>query len=43
VLFGTNYPMITAEKALIGLDDLNLPQSTRAKFLGENAARIFRL
>jgi uncharacterized protein len=43
VLFGTNYPMITAEKALAGLEDLGLPQSTRAKFLGENAARVFRL
>jgi predicted TIM-barrel fold metal-dependent hydrolase len=43
VLFGTNYPMITAEKALAGLDGLDLPPSTRAKFLGENAARVFRL
>jgi uncharacterized protein len=43
VLFGTNYPMIPAAKALAGLDDLGLPQSTRAKFLGENAARVFRL
>jgi uncharacterized protein len=43
VLFGTNYPMITAEKALAGLEDLGLPQSTRAKFLGENAATVFRL
>ena len=43
VLFGTNYPMITAEKALAGLDDLDLPPSTRAKFPGENAARVFRL
>jgi len=43
VLFGTNYPMITAEKALAGLDGLDLPPSTRAKFLGENAARVFRV
>lgn len=43
VLFGTNYPMMTAKKALEGLGDLALTEETRACFLGENAARVFRL
>jgi predicted TIM-barrel fold metal-dependent hydrolase len=41
VLFGTNYPMITAKQALKGLDDLGLDDEARSMFLGENAARIF--
>lgn len=41
VLFGTNYPMITAAKALEGLDELGLDAETRGLFLGGNAARIF--
>lgn len=43
VLFGTNYPMITPVKALQGLDDLGLDEKTRALFLSQNTARIFRL
>ncbi len=43
VLFGTNYPMITAEQALAGLDDLHLDPAARAAFLGANAQRVFRL
>lgn len=43
VLFGTNYPMITAAKALVGLDDLGLPEEARELFLGGNAVRIFQL
>ncbi|CAF1529965.1 unnamed protein product [Rotaria sp. Silwood1] len=43
VLFGTNFPMITPAKALDGLNDLGLDETTRALFLGQNAARVFRL
>jgi uncharacterized protein len=43
VLFGTNYPMITAAKAIAGLDTLGVDAETRALFLGGNAARVFDL
>lgn len=43
VLFGTNYPMMTPTKALVGLDALGLEDETKALFLGGNAARIFGL
>nr|WP_225908171.1 amidohydrolase family protein [Hyphomonas sediminis] len=43
VMFGTNYPMITPGKALEGLDEMNLEESTRAAFLGGTAARVFGL
>jgi uncharacterized protein len=43
VMFGTNYPMITATKALEGLDGLGLDAEARALFLGGNAARVFSL
>mgnify|MGYP001210817635 CR=1 FL=1 len=43
VLFGTNYPMITAAKALEGIDRLGLDAEARSLFLGENAARVFDL
>jgi uncharacterized protein len=43
VMFGTNYPMITAAKALEGLDDLGLDADAKASFLGGNAARVFRI
>jgi uncharacterized protein len=43
VLFGTNYPMITAAKALEGLDGLGLDAKGCALFLGGNAARVFSL
>jgi uncharacterized protein len=41
VMFGTNYPMITAAKALEGLGDLGLDDDAKASFLGGNAARVF--
>lgn len=41
VLFGTNYPMMTPERALARLDELGLSEQTRAKFLHDNAARVF--
>jgi len=43
VLFGTNYPMITADKALAGLDNLVLCEEVRSLFLGENAQKVFQL
>ena len=43
VMFGTNYPMITAAKALEGIDSLGLTPEVRALFLAENAARVFGL
>jgi predicted TIM-barrel fold metal-dependent hydrolase len=43
VMFGTNYPMITAAKALDGLDDLGLDADAKTLFLAGNAARVFGL
>jgi predicted TIM-barrel fold metal-dependent hydrolase len=43
VLFGTDYPMITADKALEHLDDLGLSDETRRLFLEGNAQRVFTL
>ena len=43
VLFGTNYPMITPEQALNGLQDLELSKEAEALFLGGNAASVFNL
>ena len=41
VLFGTNYPMMTAAAALRRLDELGLPAEVRGAFLGGNAKRVF--
>ncbi|MEM9173522.1 MAG: amidohydrolase family protein [Pseudomonadota bacterium] len=43
VLFGTNYPMITPTKALASFAQLELDTETEAQFLGDNAARVFRI
>jgi len=43
VLFGTNYPMITPAKALVGLDALGLSPEGRQAFLAGNARRVFGL
>lgn len=43
VMFGTNFPMITAKKCLEDLDTLGLDDTTKALFLGGNAARVFNL
>lgn len=43
VLFGTNYPMITARKCLADLDSLGLDEETKDLFLQGNARRVFRL
>jgi predicted TIM-barrel fold metal-dependent hydrolase len=43
VLFGTNYPMITAVHALEGLDELGLDDEVRERYLGGNARRLLQL
>lgn len=43
VLFGTNFPMITAEQALADLASLDLDDEATALFLGGNAKRVFKL
>ncbi len=43
VLFGTNYPMLTAAQALKHSDRLGLDEAAKADFLGLNAARVFHL
>jgi uncharacterized protein len=43
VLFGTNYPMITPQKALEDLDALGLDDEARDLFLEGNARRAFSL
>jgi predicted TIM-barrel fold metal-dependent hydrolase len=43
VLFGTNYPMLTAERALAGLDQLQLGDAAKDLYLYGHARRIFRL
>jgi predicted TIM-barrel fold metal-dependent hydrolase len=43
VIFGTNFPMISAERALRGLDALGLEEEQREAFLAGNAQRVFSL
>ena len=43
VLFGTNYPMMTPEKALHGLDQLGLSPDAQELFLYKNTARVYAL
>jgi len=43
VLFGTNYPMITPQKALADLATLELSPENEELFLGGNAARVFNI
>lgn len=43
VMFGTNFPMITAEQALADLEELGLDDEAMALFLGDNAQRVFHL
>jgi predicted TIM-barrel fold metal-dependent hydrolase len=43
VMFATNYPMIAAEKALQGLDSLELDAEATDLFLSGNARRVFGL
>jgi len=41
VMFGTNWPMLSPERALAKLDDLGLDDEARALYLGGNAERVF--
>lgn len=43
VLFGTNWPMLSASQCLARLDELQLPPAAREAFLGGNARRVFDL
>jgi uncharacterized protein len=43
VLFGSNYPMIFPGAALEGLDALGLDEEQSARYLHENARRVFAL
>lgn len=43
VMFGTNYPMLTADRALEGFADLGVDGRTRELFLRGNATRVFAL
>jgi uncharacterized protein len=43
VLFGTNFPQLSWEKCVQQVQAMNLPEEIQAKFLGENARRVFRL
>lgn len=43
VLFGSNYPMLTAQACLDGLDELGLDAQAQARFLSGNAAQVFGL
>jgi len=43
VLFGSNFPMITPEHALAGLDALDLDDEVRDLYLEGNARRVFGL
>jgi hypothetical protein len=41
VMFGTNWPMLSPQRALARLDSLDLDDEARALFLGGNAQRVF--
>ncbi|MEW6127559.1 MAG: amidohydrolase family protein [Acidobacteriota bacterium] len=43
VLFGTNFPQLALEKCVAQVYELNLPDDIQAKFLSENAKRVFKL
>jgi len=43
VLFGSNHPMVSPADCLADLDGLGLDDEARRLFLGENAARVFKL
>ncbi|MCI0487744.1 MAG: amidohydrolase family protein [Blastocatellia bacterium] len=43
VLFGTNFPQLPFEKCAEQARGLDLPETARARFLRENARRVFKL
>ncbi|MFN0107326.1 MAG: amidohydrolase family protein [Blastocatellia bacterium] len=42
VLFGTNFPMLSLEKCVQQVDELGLAEDVKAKFLFQNAQRVFK-
>lgn len=43
VMFGSNYPMLTADRCLEGFDTLGLGQQATEAFLFKNAEKVFKL
>lgn len=43
VLFGTNFPQLSLEKCVQQVQELGLPEVVQAKFLFQNARRVFNL
>jgi predicted TIM-barrel fold metal-dependent hydrolase len=43
VMFGTNFPMLSLEKCVQQVDELGLADDVKAKFLFQNAQRVFKL
>jgi predicted TIM-barrel fold metal-dependent hydrolase len=43
VMFGTNYPMLTASACLEGIESLGLGEEAKQAFLSGNARRVFKL
>jgi predicted TIM-barrel fold metal-dependent hydrolase len=43
VLFGTNFPQLSFERATAQIGSLELPPEALAKFLHQNAERVFKL
>jgi len=43
IMFGTNWPMLSPERCLTGLDALKLEEKTTRLFLHDNAKRVFKL
>jgi len=43
VMFGTNYPMLTASACLQGIESLGLSDEAKIAFLSGNARRVFKL
>ncbi|MEP7342040.1 MAG: amidohydrolase family protein [Acidobacteriota bacterium] len=43
VLFGTNFPQLSLEKCVQQVNELGLPDKVKAKFLFQNAQRVFKL
>ncbi len=43
VLFGSNFPMLSLEKCVQQVNELGLAEDVKAKFLFQNAQRVFKL
>ena len=43
VMFGTNFPMLSLEKCVQQVNELGLADDVKAKFLFQNARRVFKL